>query len=534
MKYGLMSGAAVLSALSALSALSPSVGRASGPTEMLVAVYVDPENAARWIVRYDNTGSRTGFLYSEDSGANFSLVCTTAFAASALRSLGSTDTAMMDSVRSSLSRNRMALVTGGGRTLVGTTSGAFIDDGNGCGAQRVNEIGGAWIGGLATTFDDPRVSYLITNGTSDAAGEGLWKRDVSGSVTKLSARLVPAENEVWTNAGLLATTKSGGGTRFYTASLRYATTGADPAFHALLLRSDDDGAHWDAFEVPDVPERASFEILAVDPTNEDRVVAMFEQNKEGGDFESNKDTILVSNDGGETFTPYFEATRVTSAMFDADGTLWVGDLGLDNGATSPAGLYKSAPGLTTPPVNLIPDQGVNCIGRVPGSDNLLLCHRMDFGVFDPSTSTYTQLMDVTSVETIRSCSVQDVVADCRDQLCESGWCGPGHYAVAPMCSAYNERYCGNQANNYLDAGADPDAGAGDGDSMRDGGVKGDSGSDPEVVPRRRDDCALHPGSGSTGSAGSLSVGALFALVMGAAWRRRSRAGSERQHPQENV
>ncbi len=508
-----------------LSLLAAPLAQASGPTEMIAGVYVDPGNPERWILRYDNTGSKTGFLYSGDSGATFSLICTAAFAESALRALGSPDQSTADSLRSSLSRNRLALVTGDGRTLLGTTSGAFIDDGTGCSARRVDEIGSAWIGGLAAAAGAPEESYLITNGSSDDPNEGLWKRAANGTFSKLSGRPVPPAGEVWTNIGLVATTKTGGGTRLYTTSLRYKTDGS--SISNFLMRTDDGGAHWTSYEV-DVPERVTFELLAVDPTDENRVVAMLERSRDGGDFEANKDTILVSHDGGETFAPYFDATKVTGAMFDPDGTLWISDLGLDNGMPSPAGIYKSAPGLGSPPSNLSANEGFACIGRVPGSEHLLVCRMLDFGTFDPATETYTKLVEVTTVQRIHTCSGQDVVADCRDQLCEAGWCGPGHYAAAPACSAYNERYCGNGsgAPSWADAGSDGGSGdgdgepTGDGDFVRDAGAMSDSGLDESAAPRRKDNCALHPAAtlGVKGGA-ALSLGAFLTLLFGAVGRR---------------
>src|SRR4051794_26868537 len=127
-----MTYARLLPALATASTLLSLPAQASGPVEMLVGVYVDPANPQRLIVRYDNTGSKTGLLYSDDSGATFSLVCTTAAAASALRALDAPSDKLQSDVRSSLSRNRIATITGDGRTLLGTTSGLFIDDGAGC------------------------------------------------------------------------------------------------------------------------------------------------------------------------------------------------------------------------------------------------------------------------------------------------------------------------------------------------------------------------------------------------------------------
>ena len=524
----------LLPVLALLSGLPSQAARASGPVEMLVGVYVDPDAPQRLIVRYDNTGSKTGLLYSEDGGDTFSLVCTTSIAAAVLRDMGSPSQDTKDRLRSSLSRSRMARVTGGGRTLVGTTAGLYIDNGAGCDFQDVSQVSGLWISGLAATADDPRVSYVITNGSTTGAGEGLWQRDAAGTFTQLSGRNTPPDGQVYTNSGLLAAKRAAGGTRFYTASLRYASNGM--GFHTVLTRSDDGGAHWDEYEVMGIPAAASFSLLAVDPLDENHVVAMFERSNEGGDLESNKDTVIVSSDGGETWQPYFDATRVSGTLFEADGTLWVSDLGPENGGNWPTGLYKAAPGLKSAPEHLLTDQNISCLGKAPSGDQLLLCRRVDFGTYDRASDTFTALTEMTQVESIRSCSGQDLVADCHDQLCEPGWCGPGHFSKAPLCSAYNERYCGNNADNYndpvdagagVDAGGDGDGGSGDGDSSKDAGVPSDLGPEGHVVPRPKDDCSVHP----SGSTRAPSWAALLTLLTGALFgaRRGRTRGAARGH-----
>ncbi|MFT3925880.1 MAG: hypothetical protein QM778_25275 [Myxococcales bacterium] len=512
------SGPALALLLPLSSALLASSVHASGPVEVMVGVYVDPENPQRLILRYDNTGSKTGLIYSDDAGANFSLVCTSAVAEAALRALGDGATDVASRTRSSLSRTRMARVTGGGRTLLGTTSGVFEDDGTGCGFHRIDQVAGLWVSGLASTATEPRVSYVLTNGATDNAGEGLWKRDESGTYTQLSGRLVPPDGESWSNTGLLAVARMGGGTRFYTVSLRFAPTGGSKV---LLLSSDDGGAHWAEHEITNLPEQASFNLLGVDPTNENRVVGRFQRFKDGGDYESNKDSMVVSSDGGQSFAPWFDGTDFDDVVFEADGTLWIADAGSPSDDTMPKGLLKAAPGLASQPEHVITDREISCLGKPTGSSDLFLCHYSDFGRFDPSTKTFTELASMTSVQSIKSCSGQDVVADCHDQLCQAGWCGPVHFASAPMCGAYHEQYCGPEALHWADAGMPNDAGVatdagtdGGGDSLLDGGKLPDTSGG--AVKKPKEDCSVHPYQRDR----AMSLSALFTLLAGVGLHRR--------------
>jgi|GEM_PF-5650209 len=526
------SSAALALVLPLVAALPAHVAHASGPVEVLMGIYFDPEDAQRLIVRYDNSGSKTGLIYSDDAGATFNLVCTSAIAEAALRATPDASSDLKSETRSSLLRARMALVTGGGRTLVGTTSGLFEDDGTGCGYRAVSELGDLWIAGLASTADEPRVGYVLTNGGSDDPQEGLWKRDADGTYTKLSDRLAPPDGQSWTNSGLLAAKLSAGGTRFYTVQLRFDLTAGGATFS--LLSSDDDGAHWSEHDLDDVPDQASFYLLGVDPTNEDRVLGMYQRSKDGGDYASNKDTVLVSEDGGQTFAPYFDGTTISGAQFMADGTLWISDSGSESGDLSmPMGLYKSAPGLASQPEHVITDQSITCVGAQSGGSDLYLCHRTDFGRYDPSSKTFTQLTSMTSVQSIKSCAGQDVAADCHDQLCMAGWCGPVHFASAPMCTAYHEQYCGPQAEDWANGGPDGgsmpgDGGAseghsdGDGDSLLDGGAPDDSGLG--ASKHAKDTCAVHP----SGSTASPSLSALFTLLAALGLRlRRTRKDPSR-------
>lgn len=484
--------------------------QASGPVEAFFGASPDPSNPSRLVLRYTNTVSRAGLVYSLDAGATFGLLCTAGIAESALNA----PDAPADEARfkTSLSRARFVHVTDSGTTLVGSSAGLVVDDGTGCTWRAESDLADMWISGIAAHPKDGRVTFIVTNGTSKAPSEGLWRRNANGSLEKLASSLVPPGKEQWSQSGLLAASK-GSGLRLYSISLRFDdTTG-----RTVLLVSDDEGKSWDEHPV-EVPERASFELLAVDPTDENRLVTVLRRSNDSNDTSLEMDTILVSHDGGASFEPYLEVTEVGSVLFAEDGTLWIGDAGKTTSADLPIGLYRAAPGLAQEPVQVFSDEPVTCLAQRPGEAKLYVCRRFEFGTFDPESKVFTKLVDTLSVQAFLSCDGRDLVKDCRDQLCEAGWCGPGHFARAPFCAAYNETYCGNHADDWDDP-RDGGAPGGPGDSGGPGGPGGgvrDSGVQPIWPPQDEPDAgpmAKPPSSNDKGRDCSVRGGG----VSGSPW-----------------
>lgn len=484
--------------------------QASGPVEALVGVQVDPENAQRLVLRYDNTGTKTGLIYSADGGKSFDLLCTSAMAEDAIRALDMPSKAHVADIRASLTRARNVLVLGGGRTLVGTTGGLFVDNGKGCAFRDVPELSTFWIAGMATSAQAPKVSYVITNGTTGHPNEGLWRRDESGALTQLWQSPEVPTGENWSNAGLVVGEKPGGGLRLITSTSRLRKVGDTYVYSIFALKSDDGGESFEERAIT-VPERAAFTLLGIDPTNGDRVLGLFERVREGGSLDENRDTLLLSTDGGLSFsTLYEEVSSFASAVFAPDGTLWVADNGSKSSeADALPGLLRFEKGLEQAPTRVL-DSAVACIGLTADPNELLLCKRLELGRFDVAAAEFTALVDMSSVDRIQACPGQDVVADCHDQLCAPGWCGPGHFASAPLCSAYDEPFCGNDADNY---NSRRDAGTTGSDAGADGGTedagKPDQcdadagpcdGSDAGVAAgvKKKDDCSIHPGSDESG------------------------------------
>jgi hypothetical protein len=431
--------------------------QASGPVEAFFGAAVDPSNPSRLVLRYTNTGSRAGLLYSLDAGATFGLLCTDGIAASALSAPDGP--AVGPIFGTSLSRMRMMHVTDSGTTLIGSGSGLVVDDGTGCTWRAASELAGLYISGIARHPKDGRVAFIVTNGATAASNEGLWRRDADGSLQKLASWPKPPVGETRSQSGLLVASR-GSGLRFYSLSLRSRN---------VLLVSDDQGKTWREHTV-EADERAWFELVAVDPTDADRLVAVLRRSSDSDDPEFEKDTIVVSHDGGASFKEYVDVTELSGVLFAEDGTLWIGDAGKTTTLDLPMGLYRAAPGLTKPPEQLLSDEPVTCLAQRPGASTLYACRRFEFGTFDPESKKFTKLVDTLSVQQFVSCDGRDVVKDCRNQLCESGWCGPGHFAKAPFCAAYNEPYCGNHADGWDDEPDSPGSPGRPGAGVRDSGV----------------------------------------------------------------
>ncbi len=508
---------------------------ASGPVEALAGVQVDPENVQRLMVRYDNTGTKTGLLYSADGGQTFALLCTSAMAEEAIRGLDKPSKTHMADIRASLTRARDVTFVGDGKTLVATTGGLFIDDGKGCGFRDVPQLSQLWISGLAVSAHAPKVAYVLTNGVTEHDNEGLWRRDANGSFTHVWHSPTPPEGENWSNGGLVAGQKPGGGVRGLRTSTRLRKQGDVYVSDVLVLKSDDGGATFTEHAI-DVPERASFSLLGIDPQDGNRVLGLFERVREGGSAEENEDTLLVSNDGGQTFSTLYTGLRsFSAATFAADGTLWVADSG--STASGGEGLWRFEAGLAQSPTRVL-DKAVGCVAPAPEADQLYVCERYAFGRLDLTDESFTSLVDMWTVQSIHSCAGQDVVADCHDQLCAPGWCGPGHFATAPLCSAYDEPFCGNDADNYNNPPKDP--GSNDG-GVTDGGVKDPGSDDPDAeepnadggepgaaqdggmeapAKAKKEDCSVHPGPSGQGSTSLAWF--LTSLVAALSVRRNNR------------
>jgi hypothetical protein len=138
---------------------------------------------------------------------------------------------------------------------------------------------------------------------------------------------------------------------------------------ALFFRSDDAGRTYTETQIPLEGEERNLHVLAVDPTNPDRVLVRVVRLV----TDTVPERLLVSEDGGETFETAASLLEITGLAFSDDGSqVWVGGwdgafLRSDEGGA--AGTFVPVVGQE--------DLRVRCLtyrpGASPGTGELWIC-----------------------------------------------------------------------------------------------------------------------------------------------------------------
>jgi MYXO-CTERM domain-containing protein len=184
----------------------------------------------------------------------------------------------------------------------------------------------------------------------------------------------------------------------------------------------------------------SFRLVAVDPSNPDRVVAWIDR-----DVTSHTDdSILVSSDKGKTFTEYKVGLKGTvtdlgGVEITPEGHVFIADRGATTDPDAPRGLWQ-ADNLDTAPTQLVSDLALSCLEYRPDNKTLYACQLRKFGTIDQTTGEYKDLFVFDKVEHFADCGT-DMSAVCEGQLCKD-YCVLGHFPETPMCVAYQSPNCG--------------------------------------------------------------------------------------------
>lgn len=426
---------------------------ASGPVERIVQVMPKPGKPDSLVVRY---GVAThGFLYSEDAGKNFQASCVAMvdpvlaptydrINKITLRPIASTAAVAMD---------------GGGRVMFSQYGSMYMSDGTGCGWSSIEAMKGRWPFSIKTDPADPNtvwaaVSKVENEGTEEATADvTLMRRGPTGAP------------EVWATAGQLLHLTGGdavydgdlivyareGKTRHYVTINVYGLKGE----YQLLLVSDDAGASWKTTRLPAQYNR--FNLLAVDPTNPDRVLAAMSADNQ-------PDRLLISKDQGKTFTDYVKGLRgVSGVTFDPTGRVYIGDTGDATGEDTVGGLW-TAKSLGEPLTKIADTSTIDCVHHDAQSGKLYVCQAEKFGIANPQTGAVQTLISLPTVPSILTCPGRDLVAECKEQLNDGpSWCCAGHFPFTPFCGQYDVTvtslgrrvYCGKSGREY---DSPPDAG----------------------------------------------------------------------------
>jgi uncharacterized protein (TIGR03382 family) len=306
--------------------------------------------------------------------------------------------------------------------------------------------------------------------------------------------------------------------RFYESAVRgtYTVAAADGGMGDELPKyvirySDDLGKTWTEHEFGMTD--GAVRLLAVDPTDGNRIVVGVLRDQTNAEGVSLPDDILYSDTAGKpgSFETIGQVTELGGASFAPDGRFFYGD----REQTTPA-LY-AVKKLGDAPKKLQSKDKIQCVNYDAPSDTLYVCKDRELCTADPSTGALTMLFDVTKEDAFVSCDGETAVFDrCQQQLA-SGWCGITHYPTTPICADYH-------IPGWDSGVPGGDAGVGSGGSAG-GGDKGGAGSDADGG-KKSDGKKSSGGCSSAGGssrASGVGLGAWLALFAVALLQRRRRA-----------
>ncbi|MBZ0122142.1 MAG: hypothetical protein K8H88_34430, partial [Sandaracinaceae bacterium] len=201
------------------------------------------------------------------------------------------------------------LVAPDGAILLGAFHGVVRGDPEGCAFGVLPETEGEYIIDLAT---DPleRPYAILTSGIDP---DRLLRSDDRGAsfaqvgepiADILLERVVPAPSDA---------------TRVYMSGA--VPRGADGLRHGYFLRSIDGAASFVAIEIPLEGEERNVHVLAVDPTDPDRVFARMVRRI----TDAVPERLILSEDGGDTWRTVMTAHAISSVAITPDGaTVYAG------------------------------------------------------------------------------------------------------------------------------------------------------------------------------------------------------------------
>jgi hypothetical protein len=395
----------------------------AGPVESLVSIAQHPTDEQVLVLQYqDGLG---GLLFSRNGGSTFQIHPSMAFTPYGTRSYVPVQFA------------------GDGKLLLGLTDGLALDNGHGCAITVDPTLQKHWVRDLARHPSDPNVTFILTSGDRklDASRTGVWKRDVNGVITPL------AGNDTNTTMGtpaygrslfltkslsVVARSQSTEGLRILEAGNKNSYPDAMSVVQVPTFRySDDLGASWTEHAVAMAEAVDDVTIVAVTAGEPMKVVLAVQKTGATNPL----DIVLLSNDGGATFSRYIEGINaIGQAVVTPDGRFFMADMGTAN-ACVPAGLWF-APEVGAPAERVV-DYPVRCLGYDAEHGALYMCKGYEFGLFFPNERAYCRLMELNDVDGFVSCSGTDDLsmnAAVNEQVC-GGWCGQVHLASSPFCAS---------------------------------------------------------------------------------------------------
>jgi hypothetical protein len=479
----------------------------AGPIEVFNGVDVASGNPDRLTARW--TFGDSGFFVSEDRGASFRMSC-------------------FPAVNSTLmGRSVQALKTAtDGSMCVGTVNQVFCSNTKGCDWKEAPEMAGQWVSDFAEDPIDKQVLYLAT-GTAEG-DNGIYVRETPTSAWKPLGKQLPA----WFSR--VHVVKNGTGKRIYVSSQENVfMDGADGGPPVQQVKyfvrySDDNAATWTSNYYGVIPERTNLRLVAIDPTNSDRIVVLLVRTGE-----LLTDDLYYSDKRGEpgSYVKIGTVTEFSGATFTPEGVLYYGD----NDQMTP-GLYKVAK-LGEPPSKISGSTKIGCVNYDPASERLYICADWRFGTADVSTGEFTMLFNIMNASEFIECGDEAPLnVSCGPALRSPNFCDITHYPAAPVCVEYfgtggaGSAAAGGSGGMSGGSAGTPSAGAGgsagsSGAGAVSGGGAGSAGGGAGSGPQRKkgSGCSVRAVGSSEGAAGWLGLGFAFGLAGWSRVRRRWRA-----------
>ena len=361
-------------------------------------------NAATIALAYEYGSG--GFFLSNDKGAHFKLLCSNAVDANV--------------------RDHATLRVSDEGIYLGVYDGAWLGDKNGCGWKRVPELEGQWTGAMAGDPVDPKITYYATS--AGAKPNGLYKRDTSGKWAEFGTK-----SDVFINS--LDVVKISSGKRYYASAVR-SVPSSDPMMpdtpHYMVRISEDEAKTWTENEFGPADQygskdpQAEMKIVAIDPTNPDRIVVRAARTE-------GSDELLFSPMQGKagSWVKIGQGKDLRGVAFAPDGKLYYGD----NDQETP-GFFK-VDNLGDSPKQLNNGWKVSCLRWDANNDRMFACHDWQFGSANLDTGAFSPMLDMRSVDSFVDCPGEAPVSmRCQSQLL-AAYCGQGHYEYASVCSVYD-------------------------------------------------------------------------------------------------
>jgi len=334
--------------LLAATILLPSTALAHGRPAFMGDIAFHPENPDVVVVR-----ATFGLVISEDRGVTWRWICAAVTGADPTR------------------ENPPILVTPDGAVLVGTFSGLARSTPERCEFERPAALDNRFVIDLNASPTAPGTVWAVatSGGSPDeiyrSIDQGRTFEQVGASIEDLlveRVRVAPSDASRVYLSGAVPTMVQ----RVPDGGLPDGgiPDGGLPMLprRGYFLRSSDGGETYTSIEMPLEDAERNVHLLAVDPTDADRVlVRMTRQLIDVGD-----ERVVLTEDGGDTWTTVALARQVSGGAFSSDGTrAWISSTDVD-------GLFRSDDGgrtfaqlqrMNLPCLELLDDEPWVCVNQ---------------------------------------------------------------------------------------------------------------------------------------------------------------------------